>query len=96
MYDVSVVLGLKGSLSCLAIGQMEHIKGYLAGNLTGIVEISLILTKGTCLSLLCHTMSTWFPTHGWELEAQEIRHEIESDTFSYWEYEYIACYLKNE
>ena len=44
----------KGILACLAMGQTVHVKGCLDENLTGIVWIPFILTKGTCPNLVCH------------------------------------------
>ena len=40
-----VTLWLKGNLSCLAIGQIVHIKGCLFEKLAGMVDIFLIFTK---------------------------------------------------
>jgi len=54
---VVLVLSGKGILVCLAMGHMAQVKGCLVEKSTGMVEILLIFTNGTCPNLVCHKNS---------------------------------------
>jgi len=63
------VLDEKGSLDCLAMGQTTQGVKFLEDTGKEITEIFLILLKGICPNLICHSFYVTF-------EDEEMKHEL--------------------